>query len=518
MRFAETGFHLEINLSRGSIDKVATDPGDQQLAGGVGSAARIVRDRVPAEVEPFSPANLLIFSAGLLAGTPVPGANRTSISGISPQGNRYAATGFEGFFATELKHAGFEAIIIRGKSPSPVYLFINDGQVELRDAQHLAGKSPLQTAALIQEELKNRNVQVAAIGVAGENRVFNATIDHFNSSACEGLGAVMGDKGLKAIAVRGTGEVNLADPEKCFQGAMAMHKEINNTPRCGDLLLREEDDCAPAPLDSVPGFWTIERQQDWAVEVQSELVYEQWENYSQEMEEVHETVVDRSRLLRGTGCYNCPKDCHQAVYLPGGGTYFLKSYARLAFAMAAHPDVKLNYGVLAAMQENGLEEHEMIRLYAFTSGLYAAGVINGDDLPGFPDDPAERLAYLVEKVARREGFGAILADGPVSAAARIGRGAAEELLLAAEPPAHEDDQARLLDDTLGICPLLSSFRAQFGVQPPYHLENLPQIIAQAAGGELDAGSLAEISVQIREIIAEINAARSARDSEEQAAA
>src|SRR3990170_8415460 len=143
MRYGETGVNLEIDLSRGSIEKEATDPRLTELhLGGLGTNARILWDRVPPEVEPFSPDNLLIFSTGLLVGTPATGANRTIVSSISPQTLLMAYSMMGGFFAPELKYAGYDKVIIRGKAPSPnlVYLWINNDKVEIRDASHLQGK------------------------------------------------------------------------------------------------------------------------------------------------------------------------------------------------------------------------------------------------------------------------------------------------------------------------------------------------------------------------------------------
>ena len=214
MRYAETGVNLEVDLSRGSIEKEGTDSRLTALhLGGLGTNARILWDRVPPEIEPFSPDNLLIFSAGLLAGTSAPGANRTIVSTISPQTLLMAYSIMGGFFAPELKHAGYDKIVIRGKSPSLVYLWINNDKVEIRDASHLAGKGCLETAELIQQELKQPKSQVLTIGPAGENRVYFASIEQGRSSASRGgIGAVMGDKGLKAIAVRGTRDLNIAQP------------------------------------------------------------------------------------------------------------------------------------------------------------------------------------------------------------------------------------------------------------------------------------------------------------------
>ena len=219
MRYAETGFNLEIDLSRGSIERVETDPRLTELhLGGLGTNAKILWDRVPPEVEPFSPDNLLIFSTGLLCGTPAPGCNRTIVSTISPQTLLMAYSMMGGFWAPELKYAGYDKVIFRGKSPNLVYLWINNDKVEIRDASHLQGKGAVETQELIRQELKEPKAQVAAIGLAGENRVYFASIEQGRSSASrQGIGAVMGDKGLKAIAVRGTKDVNIARPAEFLE-------------------------------------------------------------------------------------------------------------------------------------------------------------------------------------------------------------------------------------------------------------------------------------------------------------
>ena len=134
-----------------------------------------------------------------------------------PRQTFYSHSLFGGFFGPELKHAGYDKIVIRGKSPSLVYLWINNDKVEMRDAGHLQGKGALETGALIQKELKEPNAQVAAIGLAGENRVYMATIEHANSSASRGVGVIMGDKRLKAIAVRGTKDINVARPAELIE-------------------------------------------------------------------------------------------------------------------------------------------------------------------------------------------------------------------------------------------------------------------------------------------------------------
>ena len=214
MRYAETGYNLEIDLTRGNIERAETDPRLTELhLGGLGTNAKILWDRVPPETEPFSPDNLLIFGTGLLGATPATGANRTIVTTYSPQTLLMGYSMMGGFFAPELKYAGYDKVIFRGKSPELVYLWIHNDKVEIRDAAHLKGKGAVETAELIKKELKDPNIQVASIGLAGENRVYTASIEQGRSSASRlGVGAVMGDKRVKAIAVRGTKDINLARP------------------------------------------------------------------------------------------------------------------------------------------------------------------------------------------------------------------------------------------------------------------------------------------------------------------
>jgi len=600
MRYGATGFDLEVDLSRGNIEKVKTDPGLAELyLGGQGSAAKMLWDRVPPEVDPFSVRNLLIFSAGPLVGTPVPGASRTTVSSISPQSNLFVSSGFEGFFGPEMKYAGFDNIVVRGKATNLVYLWIRNDKVEICDAGHLQGKSAQETAALIQQELGDPGVQVAAIGLAGENKVYQASIEHANSSASRGVGVIMGDKGLKAIAVSGSREINLAQPAELFELCNRQYRDIYDNPHCGDVFLSENDDswhvnnlawCNAS--ERVKGFWTKELEEQWELRVEREQITYQWENYSQELEEVRETVVDKSELLRGTGCYNCPKECHKSLSLPGQRKYFLKSYTKLAYAMAAYEDLPLNYDVLAAMQEFGLDEFSMPQVLAFVLELYETGVLTEEDLPDFPTDGVERFLYVVEKVARRQGVGDALASGLYLAARQFGKGSEaydqtvkkiEQLPLHLEevnytyflmyaagekmditqiegsfpqlPIPDKQERAEFVknwdaaperfrkwflewepgkqlsieaavnvvdwnesmhytDDALGICPLLSSFRGQFGGKPSYHLHNLPQLFSMATGVELDSDGLLEISRRNRQLVRAINVRRGLRRDDE----
>jgi len=184
MRYAEAGYNLEIDLATGNIERVETDPKLMSLhLGGLGTSVKLHWDRVPPEVKAFDPENLLVFSTGLLNATPIFSANRSVVTFVSPQSGTLAYPMMGGFFAAELKYAGYDKVVFRNKSPKWVYLYIHNDKVEIRDASHLQGKGAVETQELIRKELNQPKLQIAAIGLAGENRVFTASIEQSRSSA-----------------------------------------------------------------------------------------------------------------------------------------------------------------------------------------------------------------------------------------------------------------------------------------------------------------------------------------------
>lgn len=423
MRYAETGINLEVDLTRGNIEKVQTDPKDtEQHLGGLGTNAKILWERVPPEVDPLSPENVLIFSSGLLCGTPATGANRTIVSTISPQTKLMGFSMMGGFFAPELKYAGYDKVVVSGKASGLVYLWINNDKIEIRDASHLQGKGALETSELIRQELNEPDVQIAAIGLAGENQVFYSSIEHGRSSASrKGLGAVMGSKGLKAIAVRGTKDINLANPEKfielCNQALeyikwreenpvknvppilaglgspqeMAIHDEQWHTTAFswGNARYRRKD------------FWTEEREREWS--------------------KVQDHAVER--LI---SCHNCPMKCGAVIAYPAleVNRYMMKCYSKLTYVMGAMTDnLEFGFRIAGLAQEYGVDAYTAPQVMAFAVELYEDGILTDEDLPDFPEDNEGRFFYLLEKIVRREGIGNVLAKGVHWAAKEIGKGA-----------------------------------------------------------------------------------------------
>jgi len=420
MRYAETGFNLEIDLTRGNIERVETDPRDTELyLGGLGTNAKILWDRVPPEVEPFSPDNLLIFSAGLLCGSPATGCNRTIVSTISPQTLLMAFSMMGGFWAPELKYAGYDKVILRGKSPKLVYLWINNDKVEIRDASHLQGKGAGETAELIRQELKEPKAQVAAIGLAGENRVYFASIEQGRSSASRGgIGAVMGDKGLKAIAVRGTKDINVARPAEFMELCNEVLKYIK---------FRNEN-----PIEGVmPILAGLGSPQEMAVHDEKWHTENfMWGNsrvrrkdfWNKEVAEKWMETLDKMRT-RLISCYNCPMKCGATISPPGHPTYMMKCFSKLTYTMAAMSDLDFGLRIAQRATEYGVDGFSAPQVMAFGIELYEAGILTDRDMAGLPSDNEERFYWLLDRIVRREGIGDVLANGTYWAAQQIGKGA-----------------------------------------------------------------------------------------------
>ncbi|MBK5100995.1 MAG: aldehyde dehydrogenase [Desulfobacteraceae bacterium] len=422
MRYAETGFNLEIDLSRGNIERVETDPRLTELyLGGLGTNTQILWDRVPPETEPFSPDNLLIFGTGLLGGTPAPGANRTIVTTYSPQTLLMGYSMMGGFWAPELKHAGYDKVIFRGKSPNLVYLWINNDKVEIRDASHLQGKGAVETAELIKEELKEPKAQVAAIGLAGENRVYMASIEQGRSSASRlGIGAVMGDKGIKAIAVRGTKDVNIARPAEYMEFCNEVLKYIK----------AREEKPVPGVMPILAGLGSPQEMkvidEEWHTQNfmwgnSRTRIRDYWNKEVEEKwKETQESV--RTRLV---SCYNCPMKCGAAISVPGISTYMMKCFSKLTYTMAAYSDLDFGFKIAQRATEYGVDGFSTPQVMAFGLELYENGILTDQDMAGMPSDNEGRFYWLLDRIVRREGIGDVLANGTHWAAQQIGKGAEE---------------------------------------------------------------------------------------------
>jgi len=573
MRYAETGFQLEVDLSKGSIDKVETDPRDTALyLGGLGMNLKLLFDRVPPGTDPWSPDNLLIFGNGLLNGTCVPGANRVSVDTIAPLNGFLGHSLMGGFFGAEMKMAGYDRIVIRGEAPDLVYLAIHDDKVEIRDARHLRGRLMDETQTLIKDELNDRRAWVAAIGPAGEHRVIMASIDCGNSSAARTVGPVMGAKKLKAIAIRGTKDVYLAHPAEAWEMCSRLRKELDENPNIGDWMATDEDDSFHHNNFSW-GNARVRRKNFWSDELEG-----RWRN------------LKYDHMDRWTGCWNCPKACHNLIQWPNRRRFSYKCYGKDTYHMAAFQELDFTYEILPIAMDLGLDSYSTPQVIAFALELLDAGILTEKDFPGMPSDVRQRFYYLLQKIAYRDGIGDVLAHGVSGAAAIIGNGAeqfdhntvkkfeqlpiklgklnpAYFLMLATgeemaitqtegsfpqdpitDPELREEfiknwvavpdkkfhewfrqwekrdqlpDEAMVeicdwnecmhyLDDSLGLCGFVSSFRGQFGGTTGYHLWNMPDLITLVAGIEFDKDRLWEFFQRIRNLARALNNRRGLR--------
>jgi len=430
MRYAETGFNLEIDLSRGSIERVETDPRLTELhLGGLGTNTKLMWDRVPPEVGPFSPENLLIFGTGLLVGTPALGANHSIATTISPQTELMGFSMAGGFWAPELKQAGYDKVIIRGKSPEWVYLWINNDKVEVRDAAHLRGKSTFETMKLIREELNEPDAHVAAIGLAGENRVYFASIEAGRGSfGRQGFGAVMGDKKLKAVAVRGTKDIAVARPGEFIGLCNEVMKSIQH--RQNNPIKIEPRQNNPIKIEpkmfEILGCPNLPLINSWHT-VNFAWGNARWRrpDFWNEEIDVKWLEVMQTQIKRFIGCYNCPLKCGAVIQPPGSPTFLLKCWSKFGYLMAAYQDKDLDFSFRMAGRGLGYGVDAMTapQVIAFALELYEDGILTDNDMGGMPSDTKERFQWLLDRIVRREGIGDVLANGVYRAARQIGKGA-----------------------------------------------------------------------------------------------
>jgi len=293
--------------------------------------------------------------------------------------------------------------------------------VEIRDASHLQGKGALETEELIQQELNEPKAQVATIGLAGENRVYFASIEQGRSSASRGgIGAVMGDKRLKAIAVRGTGDINIAQPEKFME-------------LCNEVLAyikAREGNPIPGVMPILAGLGSPQEMkihdEKWHTEsfMWGNSRHRRRDFWTEEVEKAWTETMENSQK-RLISCYNCPMKCAATISMPGVKTYMMKCFSKLTYTMAAMSDLKFGMKIAQRATEYGVDAFSTPQVMAFALELYEDGILTDKDMPGLPSDNEEKFYWLLDRIVRREGIGDVLANGTYWAAKEIGKGAEE---------------------------------------------------------------------------------------------
>ncbi len=412
---------LLVDLSSGSIEREDLRRNDfEDYIGGDGLAARILYDQVPSGVNALDPENVLVLSAGPLAGTTAQASCNVSVAAKSP------LTGFtiynghsNGKFARLLKFAGLDGVIIRGKSEKPAFLWINEGQAELRDAAFVWGKDAPETEREIKTAVAQPGSSCLCIGPAGENLVLMSGVvnDTHHFAARGGLGAVMGSKNLKAVAVYGNREVPIADPV-LFSDLVHEWRATNMANPAAQAFHR----FGTATL--VSGY-TLG---DLPIKNWSQGTLDGWENLT------GESIVEKM-LKRHTTCPSCTLAHTKLLDLKGGaftGECKLPEFEMLA-AMGSNigvtdPTVVARGSEL--VDKYGLDGLGTSNVIGFAMECYEKGLLTKEDTGGLDlrFGNWEAAFQMVEKIARREGLGDILADGPVRAADHIGKGA-EKLIV-----------------------------------------------------------------------------------------
>jgi aldehyde:ferredoxin oxidoreductase len=371
------GSILRVNLSNGSVDRVPTEDYADLFLGGRGIAAKIYWDDTPPRIDAFDPENRLIFITGPIAGVPGFGGSRWQVCGKSPIHNRFSYCNLGGSWGAELKFAGYDGLVVYGKTDGPVYLLIDGDRVEIRKATQLTGMGAISCREVLKEELGD-TFRVLSIGVAGENRVvFASMVADNDSTGSSGLGAVMGSKNLKAIAVRGTRrKVDVGDAERTRQLRGRLRRELKGRFAFNEMVLP--------------------------------------------------SLVNPDRMRKDV-CYGCSSGCMRLTYKAMSGvTGKFMCQAALFYEVRA----RRYYGELNEVpfeatklcDDYGVDTHAIETMIMWLSRCYRANLLT-EEFSGMPLSKIgskEFIEALLQRVSHREGFGDVLAGGTHKAAETLG--------------------------------------------------------------------------------------------------
>jgi len=412
MLYGTTGKIIRVNLTAGSWEiETLSEEFYRLYPGGKALAGYILLNEMPANIDPLSPENVLLIANGLLTGAPVSTASRYTVSAKSPLTNAYGESEAGGFWGPELKMAGFEAIILKGKSPAPVYLWIQDGEVEIRAADHLWGQPPAEVQDQIRAELNDKKIRVLQIGIGGENMVRFAGITndlrHFNGR--NGMGAVMGSKNLRAVAVRGHSRYQTIarDPKSLKSLGSRLAKRVKDNPQSWAL----QNTGTPGLIEplNASGMLPTRNFLQGAFENVDDI---KWEVYEDEL------------LTARRSCYACAIRCKREVQIDGepsvyGGPEYesLGSLGPNCGVGDLHAIAKANELCNAYM----LDTISTGMTISFAMECFEHGLLTLDDTDGLElrFGNAEAMLIMIEWIAQRKGLGDLLAEGVMRASEKI---------------------------------------------------------------------------------------------------
>ncbi len=450
MSYGYTGKILHVNLTTSEIK--VEEPEEQfyrTYMGGSAMGMYYVLKETPAGAEALSPENVLALCTGVVTGTPISGQSRLTSVAKSPLTGCIGDAQGGGYFPAEMKFSGFDAVIIKGKSPKPVYLWMHHGEAELRDASHLWGMTTGDAEDKLKEELEDKRIEVLQIGPAGENMVrFAALISMSNrANGRTGMGAVMGSKNLKAVVVRGKQKPSIANPEKFKELQKLAKTNLEPTGMDDFGKYGTPDVCSPQNKSGgLPTYnfnsGTFEKHE----EINGKTLYN-------EHLRGHEKD-EQNRFGRDT-CFSCSIKCKRVSQIDEGpfktdAKYGGPEYETLAtfgsYCGISNMDAIIHANALCNMY--GMDTISCGATISWAMECWAEGKITAEDTGGIELEygSAEAMVKMTEMIAKHEGFGKILAEGSQKASEIIGRGTEDYLITSKgqEAPAHMPQVKRSL--------------------------------------------------------------------------
>jgi len=412
--FGYNGRILRIDLAKGRIS--VEEPQIefyQRYLGGRGFVAVTLLKEVPPGIDPLGPENKLVFALGPLTGSPLPGSGRNSVGAKSPLTGAFGEAEAGGFWGAELKRAGFDSIVVEGNSNSPVYLLIRDGQVELKDAGHLWGMEIAQAHFTIRKELENDKIRTAIIGPGGEKLIRFATIanDISHVAGRTGLGAVMGSKKLKAIAVRGTSQLQMAHPEALHEIGRWMaqnFKDKTGVWQYGTGYLMEGYSLA----GNLPAYNFLDGSFDQVEKITAQAICDQFR-------------------VEMYGCYACPLRCKKRIKIDlpyeVDPIYGGPEYETLA-AFGSNCGISDHKAICKAHEicnRYGIDTISAGVTISFAMECFEKGLLTTRDTDGLEltFGNAKAMLELLKQITEKRGVGMLLSEGSRIAARQIGNGA-----------------------------------------------------------------------------------------------
>ena len=387
----------------------------KRYLGGRGIATYMLLSDYDPLMDPYDPKAPIIFAPGVLTGTVAPCSGRTSVLFKSPATGMFFKTNVGGHFGPQLKFAGYDLLVVEGRAETPVYILIENDEVEIKDASHLWGKDVRQTNESVRQELDDPEVQLACIGPAGENKVAFASIQAsiYNAAGRGGGGALMGHKNLKAIAVRGTKGVSVNDPDAFMETLVRVNRQKDQAP--GVQPLSDYGTSIGVESTNAIGAFPVKNFQQGTIEGVEKLTG------------TH--LVEGGYLKRKIACFSCPVACHRYVTVDHGpheGTYTGGPEYETLSALGGGCGVTDTAAIIKANELCNILGMDTISVGNSIQWLmesYQRRVITKEEADGLDLNwgNSDTVIQLVERIANRDGVGNLLADGLQKASERLGQ-------------------------------------------------------------------------------------------------